>query len=144
MARAFTIKVTGAKKVLRRLGVLDRHTPKELGRAMVRVSEEVIGDAKEMTPVDTGALRGSGHVQMPEETMFGMSVKMGFGGVAGAGENTEDVGYALPVHERMDVHHKVGGPKYLERAIQKHMPSMVSKFRRQLDAAIRARFGLIN
>ena len=150
MARAFVMSMVGDRAVMMRLGLVGKHTPHDLAKAMVRKGHEIIGDAKEFyVPVDTGALKGSGHVQMPRVTPTGVDVDIGFGGPAGTGNvdeetNKEDVGYALPVHERTDVHHETGGPFFLERAIEKHLPSMAGEFRRNLNAAIKARFGLIN
>ncbi len=75
--------------------------------------------AKKDTPVDTGALRASGHVQPPIFDGNTIVIAMGFGGVAGAGNlgkatNEEDVGYAVWVHEDLNAQHKVGKAKFLE------------------------------
>ena len=143
------VQMKGVPRVLRNMGKLQRTGPDELAKAMVRVAEEIVGDAKEDCPVEFGNLKASGHVQMPEKGFLGLNVQLGFGGPAGGGgsyasapSNRQDVGYALPVHERTDVHHEVGSAKFLEKAVQKNLPTMASKLRRDLDKAIASRFGV--
>lgn len=63
-------------------------------------------------PVDTGNLRASGHVALPEVAGGKVSVQMGYGGSAGS--QSGKVGYAVYVHEDMDAHHPTGKAKYLE------------------------------
>lgn len=146
---AFDVVITGQAKVMRNFNVLATATPHDLAKAMVKMGENIIGDAKEITPVETGALRNSGHVRLPVFMMNDIRVDLGFGGVAGgrgsfsdsgSPSNTEDVGYALPVHERTDVYHRTGGAKFLEKAVMKNAPFMVASFRKSLDAAIALRW----
>lgn len=119
---------------MRNLGRVKNGAPRDLERGLVRVAESIIGDAKEITPVDTGALRASGHVRKPTRDVRGMKVELGFGGPA--------VDYAIPVHERTDVRHKPPGQaKFLEKAVRKHSPTMADRLRRGLDRAIRAKYG---
>ena len=101
------------RAVLRRL-VAD--APKAMARALFTEANLIMGEAKKQTPVDSGNLRASGHVQPPVETPGKVSVTLGFGGPAGGGgANTADVGYAVLVHEDLQAKHKVGNAKYLER-----------------------------
>lgn len=65
---------------------------------MWREANSIMNSAKGLTPVDTGTLRGSGHVRMPEVTEAGVSVVIGFGGAAS--------GYAIYVHENLNSFHK--------------------------------------
>ena len=90
--------------------------------ALYMEAEEIISEAKPMTPVLHGFLVNSGHANLPEVVGDSVSVEMGFGGVAGSGNqggvtNDESVGYALYVHENLTAHHEVGGPKFLEQAL---------------------------
>jgi len=69
-----------------------------------RESEALMTEARILTPVDTGVLRASGHVQGPFfPTRLRITTFVGFGGPAGAGGNTEDVGYAVRVHEDIEL-----------------------------------------
>jgi hypothetical protein len=82
-------------------------------RALYMVGEIIITDAKaNYVPVRDGILRASGFVREPVITHDNASVTIGFGGAAEA--------YALEQHERLDYHHTVGGPKYLERPVLAH------------------------
>jgi hypothetical protein len=166
MARSiggFDIQIVGPKKVLRNLELLKGTTTTDLGKALVKMGENVIGTAKdEFVPKDFGVLANSGHVRMPTVLRNDIRVDLGFGGPAGGGgsysmppTNTEDVGYALAVHENpragktggvspsgipYKTWSQVGGWKYLERALGRHIPFMVASFRKSLNAAIKARW----
>lgn len=81
----------------------------EAGKAaLYRVGHEVMTLAQDRTPVDTGALKGSGQVQFPEVRGAAVTLTMGFGDAS--------VGYAIPVHENLTAFHPVGRAKFLESA----------------------------
>lgn len=107
-------------------------------------AEDIIGDAKEnYVPVDLGALRSSGHVQLPQREGDVTTVKAGFGGPAAA--------YALAVHEHLGQFSPASwkkaeaagrsvkfspsghGPKYLERPLL----TAARKLPQRIAAAIR-------
>lgn len=69
----------------------------------------IMEEAKRRSPVDTGAMRGSGYVTLPEERGSTIVVEVGFGGPAGD--------YAAEQHENMTYRHPVGQAKYLESAM---------------------------
>lgn len=69
--------------------------------------------SKRQVPVDTGALRSTGHVEPPQWQGDTVTVGLGYGGPAGPGFK-RDVGYAVWVHENLMAHHEVGKAKYLE------------------------------
>ena len=116
--------------------------PKILASVIFMEGEELIGDAKKLTPVDHGFLVNSGHVNLPEFNGPSVSVEAGFGGVAGVGNqggtNQEDVGYAVYVHEDLTKHHTVGQAKFLEQPfdVRKQTMSdrMAGRIGDQLDA----------
>ncbi|MGE3510708.1 MAG: HK97 gp10 family phage protein [Vicinamibacterales bacterium] len=74
-------------------------------------AEIIMTEAKRNTPVDTGALRSSGHVTVDRRTTKRFDVFMKFGGAANA--------YAVFVHEDLRAHHPVGSAKFLENAINR-------------------------
>lgn len=129
------VQVTGMDRLLARL----RREPAQIAQATAAAlyieAEQTMTEAKELTPVDTGALRSSGHVQMPQVTDRGVSVEMGFGGVAGGGG--DGVGYAVYVHENLTAHHPVGQAKFLEVPVNKRR----SGFSDRLIARIKRRMG---
>lgn len=105
---ADTVEIRGADSLIAGLERIIQETPQAVAAALFQEAERVMADAKEnYVPVDTGILRDSGMVSEPEIGDGEISVSMGFGGAAEA--------YAVVQHERMDFHHTVGGPKYLER-----------------------------
>lgn len=93
-------------------------------------AELLMTKAKMLTPVDTGALRASGHVQAPVVENGKVTVTLGFGGAAEA--------YAVPVHERMDVHHPVGQAKFLEQPVREWETDGVKRFADRLASAMKA------
>src|ERR1051326_2084753 len=142
----FAATFTGLQEAIQGLTLLPRELPQEQAKTLYRDAEEVMTTAKEETPVDTGALRASGHVQLRVIEGTTVSVEIGFGGPAGAGNvggetNKDDVGYAEIVHENLDAHHSVGKAKYLEDPVRAAQPQIAQDL---TDAGIRTleRLGL--
>jgi hypothetical protein len=77
------------------------------------------------TPIETGNLRAS-HRVVSEEHGDIFEVAVGCGGISPSGENLD---YAVPVHERLDVHHPVGEAKFLEKAVREGIPDVVPMIR---------------
>lgn len=77
-----------------------------LSAALYAEAENIMSASREQVPVDTGALRASGTVQLPSAGPTGVEVEFGYGGAASE--------YAVIQHERMDYRHTVGKPKFLE------------------------------
>lgn len=91
-----------------------------LAAALYEEAEDIMADSKaNYVPVDTGTLRASGTVLPPELTGTHVVVTLGYGGAA------QD--YALPVHERLDVHHPHGQAKYLEAPVLAAIPQLGAK-----------------
>jgi hypothetical protein len=84
-------------------------------------ANNIITDAKQLTPVDTGALRSSGHVQLPTVVDGHVEVKMGFGGPA--------VSYATYVHEDLQAHHPVGQAKFLEIPFNNRVKTLMKRLK---------------
>ena len=77
-------------------------------KAFYQEAERIMTASKEIVPVDTGALRASGHVQLPEVSALNVSVTLGYGGPAAP--------YSVYVHENTMARHKEGQQaKFLER-----------------------------
>jgi hypothetical protein len=86
--------------------------------------QHVIGDAQELAPVLTGALKASGTTQ-PAELKTGMVTKeIGF--------NTN---YAAAVHERLNVNHSNGQSKFLEAEMKEYTPKFGPFVSKQVKAA---------
>lgn len=111
----------GLHEFVRDLRDYTRRVEQAVEAALYIEGEQLIADSKPLVPVDEGTLRSSGHAQLPEKDSAGdIVVEVGYGGPAGSGNqgnetNSEDVGYAVYVHEDMSAHHTVGQAKYLEQ-----------------------------
>ncbi len=85
------------------------------GQRLYLYGEAIMTRSKrDFCPVDTGRLRSSGHVQLPEITRDEIVVRLSYGGAAAT--------YAVIVHEDLTVHHPVGQAKYLERPVLEMAP----------------------
>jgi len=116
----------GTEELLSAINAFDGLARQKLAVVLYRRAEEIMTEAKGLTPVDTGNLKASGHVQKPVITDSGVSVTLGFGGPAAP--------YALPVHERLDVRHRIGQAKFLETP----MLAAAKTLEATLAAALRA------
>jgi hypothetical protein len=114
----------GVSMNLRRLA--DR-SPDAAGAALYVEAEIEMTEAKQRTPVDTGALRGSGYVNPPQYRGREITVEMGFGGPAAP--------YAVHVHEDLDAFHPVGQARFLASVIDESAPYLLERVGRRLNLA---------
>ncbi len=82
-------------------------------QAVDEYAEKVLGDAQQLTPVDTGALQASGTTLPIEVDGESITKEIAF--------NTD---YAAAVHENLDAYHKVGQAQYLETALSENAPKL--------------------
>lgn len=85
-------------------------------RALRSVGEVWMTEAKRRTPVDTGVLRSTGHVQGPTFVANDWQVKLVFGGPSAQ--------YAATVHENLNMRHTIGQAKYLESVTAERGPNL--------------------
>jgi hypothetical protein len=84
--------------------------------AVDREAETEMTMSKRLVPVATGALRASGRVEGPEyEGLHGVKFRLAYGGSA--------LGYALRVHEDLNMHHSNGQAKFLEGPVREEVGS---------------------
>lgn len=117
-----------------------------LEKGLYQEAERIMAKSKTLCPVDTGALRSSGHVQLPVVGDKRVSIQFGYGGVAGASSPStvkkftgkagrvvkrgEQIGYAVWVHEDLTKFHPVGQAKFLEEpyvAAARSMPKRLAQ-----------------
>ena len=91
---------------------------------LVVVAGQELTEMKRRTPVDTGALVGSGHVDGP--TIHGgpgssqiVEMVFGFGGPA--------VDYAFRVHEDLEVFHNPGEARYVAGPLEEATPFLTQR-----------------
>lgn len=82
-------------------------------QGLLRAGEHLRGEAVELCPIETGALRQSARVT----ELRGLRVAVSFGGANDGpdGESTND--YAVVQHEALDFRHDDGQAKYLEQPL---------------------------
>lgn len=131
MAKELKTTVTGGDKITEILRKLGRDAPHAIAAELYMEAERLIADAKMETPVDTGALRASGHVQTPQMNGNMVEVVCGFGGPA--------VNYALIVHENLENFHPVGKAKYLEDPLNRRIPTMAERIAQGLTKRLAER-----
>lgn len=119
MAR-MRIQLRGIEQVQRRLQHVADTTARSLAAALTVEAEAIMGKSKEIVPVDTGALRSTGHVQPPETAGAQVTVEMGYGGPAAP--------YAVFVHERVELRHNPPTQaKFLEQPALEAIPGMAER-----------------
>ena len=96
-----------------------------VGRSLFRQAEMIMRESKRyFTPVDTGVLRASGHVEQPKWDGDGLAVRFGYGGAASA--------YAMVQHQNKNYRHTVGTWQYLSRPTMRHGMQMKKEFTKDI------------
>ena len=109
-----------AEAIVTKLARIAAEAPQALGAELYREGQDVIANALPITPILTGALRRSGHVDEPEMTGGGVSVTLGFGGDAAP--------YAVYVHENLVARHAPPTQaKFLEDPLNAAVPGMADR-----------------
>lgn len=123
------VQFRGAKEMAAKMRRIAQMQPRRVAAATFAEYAIELTEAKQRTPVDTGALRASGYLTEPAVNGKRIDLEIGFGGPAAP--------YAVYVHERLDVHHPVGEPKFLERTLLESAPHMAGRIaaRASLTAA---------
>lgn len=89
-------EVTGVEQTIRAIGAAKAKTTKTVAELLQKCGEVILKKAKELCPVETGALRDSGRIEVTG-TGMGTRVNVQFGGPAAP--------YALYVHENLEAKH---------------------------------------
>jgi hypothetical protein len=103
------------RSVRRSVRQISERWPKKVRRSLRQFAEEIIAAAKKLAPVDTGAMRNSGHVEM-DKRPDKFRAELGFGGPAQS--------YTEDQHENFTYQHEVGGPKFLEKPFLEKYPDL--------------------
>jgi hypothetical protein len=130
MAQTFTFELEGAKELRNMLEVSGRDAGKVVGQAILEEANMIFAKAMILTPIDTGALRGSGGVSAPMNFPQGIGVDIFFGGPAAP--------YALYVHEIMYYKHNAPTQaKFLEQPFMERLPEIQKNMARRIIDLIR-------
>lgn len=111
------------------IGNMQRHAkafPERLGAAIYQEAEIDATECKQRTPVDTGALRASIHVEGPE--YHGKNVSCAI--VAGGGITSD---YAIVQHEDLEFFHPVGQARFISSVLEESAPHMGPRIAERLQ-----------
>ncbi len=105
------IRLLGADKVLKAMDEIAPRAEQALGAGLYLAGNNIMTASKEVVPVgETGNLRDSGYVTLPEISRGKVTVELGYGGPAAA--------YCVPQHEHTEYRHDAGQQaKYLEQPL---------------------------
>ncbi len=105
MTDAIQVHIEGLEKFQAAIVELGVKADTGLASALFHEAEGIMRASKQQAPVDSGVLRGSGHVGLPQRTAAGVTVTFGYGGAAQAYANIQET------HD--DYTHAVGKSRYL-------------------------------
>lgn len=102
------IQFRGLDQLQQRVNRLARGSDLERAVAgkLFRSANRVLTESKRLVPVDTGNLKATGSVEVPDVGGSRVTTEVGYGGSAAP--------YALVVHEDLEAFHDDGSAKYLE------------------------------
>lgn len=103
----------------------------EVGQALRDEAEIEMTEAKQRTPVKTGALRASGTVVGPTRDGDDIVVVLAFGVVPSVSAS-----YAVEVHENFEMFHRVGQAKFLESVVLESAPFLPARVAARLSARL--------
>ena len=142
MPRTRGIDIKGLEAVKRNLESLKSKSVAETRRGLYVSAELIMTQSKKIVPVDTGALRSTGHVKPPVDTPGRIEIELGYGGPAGKGDKAgKDLGYGIWVHERMDAQHKVGEAKFLQKPFEIAAPGVAAALVESLHKLVESYHG---
>ena len=125
MTQVYKFEIEGAQELRNMLEVSGRDAGRVVGQVITEEANTIFGKALILTPVDTGALRGSGGVSAPMQTQAGIGVDIFFGGPSAP--------YAMYVHEIIGNYHNAPTQaKYLEQPFMERLPEIQSNMARRI------------
>ena len=144
---SISLTITGTEELRAALERIGEKAQPIAAAALYQEAETIMADSKEhYVPVEHGALRDSGHVQLPEIQGDAITVRLGFGGAASA--------YAIAVHEHLSAHSprswriaeaagrpvrfSPGGPKFLELPLLDAAKNLAAHIGDRIRAALRS------
>jgi hypothetical protein len=103
------LEIQNLNKIKDALSKAPALTIKEVDEAVKKSIYEVERESKELTPVDTGRLRGGYRINF--------SILKGKISIKPRKTKKGKTNYAIYVHENLKAHHKVGEAKFLEKGM---------------------------
>lgn len=123
--------IRGSQRLKDNIQRLIREAPDDMGKALYAVAQQIAAASKRRTPVLTGALRASHHVTRPKHTWNDISVTIEVGGPA--------ADYAVHVHYRDELAHKVGESRFLEKSLNEAKAGMSFQLAKAFQRIVKAK-----
>lgn len=120
--------VEGLEKFAARLRAGEEAATRAAESGLYQAAETVVGEAAARAPKDTGALRASAHVQLPERRGDEIVVEFGMGGPAAP--------YAVVQHEDLSLQHSQGEAKFLEKTLLERKDDITKLVAERIRAAL--------
>ncbi len=121
----FRWKANSDREMTRGIRRYAKEFPDRLGIAIKKELEIDALECQRRTPVDTGALKASIHVEGPKENGTAISCQIVAGGI--------DAPYAIYVHEDLEALHIHGGQaKFIESVLRESAPYMSARIAARL------------
>lgn len=103
----FDAELKGLEGIITDVRKLSESLDSDIAGHLYRTGHKVLTYSMEKVPVDTGFLKNTGYVDRPIRGISEITVRVGY-----------HARYSLAVHERLDVRHKNGQAKFLEKAVK--------------------------
>lgn len=129
MAFSLKFNVKGLKKVKDNLAKFNRQGKSAVAAALYQEGQSIGRNSRDRTPVDTGLLRETIYVQRPK--INNPDVAIGYGAF-----------YAVFVHERTELRHKIGEAKFLQKALNRASRGFVGRVGARTRKNINTRTGI--
>lgn len=124
-----TMILSGADSLIAKIQTLAVEAPVKVGAGLYLEAQAILAEATKITPIDTGALRASGHVEHPTIDGLAIEVRIGYGGASAP--------YALFVHERLDLFHEPPTQaKFLEATMNAHAADFAGRLAVQMKLGL--------
>jgi hypothetical protein len=122
--------VMGADELAKALSRVPRNTEQVLSKALYEEGQMAFAESQQLTPIETGALRGSGVLHQPNIQPDKVSVALTYGGPAAP--------YALFVHEILSSYHAAPTQaKYLELPVARRSQFLIRNLATRINHMIR-------
>jgi hypothetical protein len=126
-----TLELRGAEKIRDELLRQSRICPPAAAAMVYAFGTRVMRDSVKRTPSQTGELKASAYVTIPQASSQHPSVEIGYGSH-----------HAVPVHEETEVAHDDGEAKFLQRALDAARAGALEQMGRDFLTALKSNGGL--
>lgn len=127
--KVMSVEIDGNREIAAALKKYGTDAYLSFAKNLYREGEELIAEAKPITPIDKGTLRNSGYVEDPVLEPTQITVLAGFGGAA--------QGYAIYVHEDLSKYHNPPTQaKFLEDTLLQRSKGMTERIANRMNAEL--------